>query len=83
MKDHKKEMTINYDNDHDVLYVSIGQPKPSYCDRDLDGILIRKSYETNRFSGVTILDFSKRTIHQIAKVVPKSINLEKIYASLD
>lgn len=74
----KQRLIVNYDRDHDVLYVSVGRPKPSYCDQDLDGILIRKSFQNDSFSGVTIMDFSKKTKEQLKKSVP--LDVEDIYS---
>lgn len=74
-----RRLIINYDENHDVLYVSVGRPKPSYCDEDIDGILIRKTFASNRFSGVTILDFSKRTKEQIRESLPYKINVDELY----
>jgi len=73
------KLTLNYDSDHDVMYVSIGQPKPSYCDNDVDGILIRRSADSNRLSGVTIMDFSKRDKELLKAVIPFKIDVNELY----
>jgi hypothetical protein len=74
-----KMLIYNYDNDHDVLYISIGKQKPSYCDQDLSGILIRKAFASDKISGVTILDFTKKTTEQLQTAIPLRINFERIY----
>ena len=53
-------LRFNYDNKNDILYISIGTSRPSYCDELEEGIVIRKDFNTNEITGVTILDFIKR-----------------------
>ncbi|WP_413780315.1 DUF2283 domain-containing protein [Anaeroselena agilis] len=80
MNGRKRKLTLNYDTEHDILYVSLGTPRPSYCSRDVDGILIRNSFNDGRFSGVTIMDFSKRTKEQLQKVIPVKLDIENLYS---
>lgn len=75
----KRKVTINYDKDHDILYVSIGTPKPSYCDDDIEGVLIRRSMETNRLSGVTIMDFSRKNKEQLKRIIPFKLDINDLY----
>ena len=51
MKGRRRKLVLNYDRDHDVLYVSLGAPKPSYADEDIDGILVRRTFDGDRLSG--------------------------------
>lgn len=68
-----------YDADHDVLYISIGDPVPSYSDEDsIKGVFIRRAFEDNRVTGATIIDYSKRNKQVLMGVLPFKINLEKI-----
>lgn len=46
---------FQYDRANDVLYISLGQPRPSYCDEVLPGIFLRKDLCTDEVTGVTIL----------------------------
>ena len=50
----------NYDANSDVLYMSIGTPRPSYSEDLLDGIIARYDMETGELTGVTILDYKAR-----------------------
>jgi hypothetical protein len=54
------EYEHNYDPANDVLYVTVGKPRPSYGEDLLDGVIARYDMETNELSGVTILDCSAR-----------------------
>lgn len=76
------ELNIGYDQDHDILYVTIGAPVPSYCDEDNEGVLFRKSTNSHKLSGVTIMDFSKKTELQLQRILPIEIDVKKLYKSL-
>lgn len=73
------ELNIGYDQDHDILYVSIGAPVPSYCDEDIEGVLFRKSMKSHKLSGVTIMDFSKKTELQLERILPPEIAAKRLY----
>ena len=51
---------IKYDKTNDILYISFGPPRPSYCAAENDDVFIMKDMDTGEYSGVTILDFSER-----------------------
>ena len=53
-------LKFNYDKKHDILYISIGNPVPSYGDEELEGIILRRDMVTDELTGITILDFMKR-----------------------
>lgn len=75
----KRKINISYDKDHDVLYVSLGAPKPSYCDTDIEGILIRRAMDNNRLSGITIMDFSRKTREQLKRTIPFKVDINQLY----
>lgn len=75
----KNRITVDYDREHDVLYVSLGKPKPSYCDDDIEGVLIRRTMDTNRLSGVTIMDFSRKTRDQLKRIIPFKVDISELY----
>ena len=72
------KIIYNYDEEDDILYLSIGEPEPSITEEDENGIYIRKSIKTNKISGVTILDYKYRKQHKLKIKVPKEINLSAI-----
>lgn len=55
-----RKTNINYDANNDVLYISFGEPRPSYSDTYGEGIYIRYDMQTDELTGITILDFTKR-----------------------
>jgi hypothetical protein len=50
-------LTVNFDANEDVLYVSVGSPAPGYADEAPDGVLLRRSANEDRPIGVTAFDF--------------------------
>ncbi len=51
---------VNYDPRGDVLYISVGVPRPSYCEESEAGVLFRYAFDDGVFTGVTILAFKQR-----------------------
>jgi hypothetical protein len=61
---HVPPLTVDFDADADVLYVSLGKPVPSYSDEEPDGILLNRDYSGNRPSGVTAICFLAHWRHR-------------------
>lgn len=72
------ETTINYDNQNDILYISIGEPVPSLCEEKEEGILIRRDIETGEITGVTILDYKEKVKSNKKINIPEEIDLSKV-----
>ena len=53
------QFELSYDRDADVLYVSIGSPRPAHTYEEDEGILIRKDPRTGETVGITILDYEE------------------------
>jgi len=53
-------LKYNYDKEADTLYISIGEPRPSYC-KSIDGEMIyaRYDFDTHELTGYTIICFQK------------------------
>lgn len=71
-------LTINYDKKNDILYLSIGNPTDSISEEIDEGVYIRKNIETNKLSGITILNYKYKLINNININVPKEIDLSLI-----
>jgi uncharacterized protein YuzE len=54
----KKQVSSNYDEDADILYVSFGKPRKSEVLDTGDDFLIRFDSNTGEITGFTILNFS-------------------------
>lgn len=67
----KNYLNLYYDKEADVLYFSKGMPSASdISDETADEMVIRKNPRTKEVTGLTILNFSKRS-----KKANKSIKL--------
>jgi len=53
-------LSIEYDPASDVLYVSVGQPRPAITIQDRDGVLIRKDPNSGKPIAVTIMNYESR-----------------------
>lgn len=77
-RQHKK-ININYDHEHDILYISIGKPIPSFSDDEkLKGVYIRRAKGTDIITGATVMDYSKRNKQVLQKYIPFKVDLSTI-----
>lgn len=53
-------LEVLYDQEADVLYLSVGQPNPSSIIEDQEGLLIQRDLATGEVVGATILDYQQR-----------------------
>lgn len=53
-------MEISYDEDADVLYVTLEDAERTDTEHRDDDILVRKNADTGEIVGFTIIDFSER-----------------------
>ena len=58
--DPSKVMQLAYDQEADVLYVSIGDPRPAISRELGDDVLLRVDPETGEVVGLTVLNLSSR-----------------------
>jgi len=59
-------LSIDFDGEEDVLYVSLGAPVPSHVDEGDGGLLFRWADVDDRPSGVTAIDFRRNWLYQRA-----------------
>lgn len=52
-------MKIDYDNQFDILYCSIGDISNSYGDEIGSNLVVLRDIDTNEVTGVFIIDFEK------------------------
>jgi uncharacterized protein YuzE len=53
-------LEVLYDQEADVLYLSVGPPKPSSIIEDQEGLLIQRDLTTGEVVGATVLDYQQR-----------------------
>ena len=62
-----KNINWKYDAGADVLYISIGEPKNAEGIDIGDGIISRVDTDSKEIVGLTILNFSARTLNSMKK----------------
>lgn len=74
------DIQARYDRDHDVLYLSVGNPRPAYSlAEDDDGrIIIRHDFETHEIVGVTVVGFRSFDRKKLQARLPFHVDLTKI-----
>ena len=82
--------SYDYDRKNDVLYISIGSPKPAYGSGDFfKGVIVRRSLENDEIVGLTITNFKRsyedgwlaKLKDQIPDLFPFEL-LEMIYSAV-
>jgi uncharacterized protein YuzE len=67
----EESLRIGYDQEADVLYLSLGEPRKGMKYQEAgEGIILRTDPETDRIVGVTVVDFAKNfsDVAQMAQV---------------
>jgi uncharacterized protein YuzE len=68
-----------YDAEGDVLYLSIGDPRPAISQEVGSDVLLRVDPETGEIVGLTVLNLSSRFgSMQLPQVLPVQVNLRKL-----
>lgn len=73
-----EKLKVNYDIESDVLYLSFGEPRPSFTKTFDDGVYVRYDLETEVLTGITIVDFSKRTDQLKGINLPGDVTFDKM-----
>ena len=73
-----KVTQLFYDTEGDVLYLSIGEPRPAISQEMGDDVLLRIDPESGEIVGLTILNLSVRFASaQFPQSLPVEIDLHK------
>lgn len=65
-----KGQQAKYDSRHDVLHVVFKPVDSSFEDEDFPGIIIRRSINDERITGIVIMDYSKRSRDSLRSFLP-------------
>lgn len=57
----KKKQSFSYDEEGDVLDISIGKPKNAISTEERDDFFVRRDIKTKKIVGFSILNFRNRT----------------------
>ena len=72
MTSHLSDLEFNYDPQSDVMYFSIGKPRPAITepiDEEDDDILVRFDMTSNEVCGLTVLGYSHIDKSYLLKVL--------------
>lgn len=53
------QLTVSYDKDADVLYITEGKPREAIGEMMDNGIIVRRDLRTKEIVGFTIVDFTE------------------------
>lgn len=53
------QLTVSYDKDADVLYITEGKPRQTVGEMMDDGVIVRRDPRTKEVVGFTIVDFTE------------------------
>jgi len=56
-----------YDEEADVLYISVGKPRPAVGTDIGDGVVVRYDDKKKQVVGLTIIGFRMRTLQSLSK----------------
>jgi uncharacterized protein YuzE len=72
--DKERLMKLAYDRQADVLYLSIGEPRPALSREVGNDVLLRIDSETGEIVGLTVLNLSSRTF---TEALPIQVDLHE------
>ena len=61
------KLSWEYDEEADVLYISVGKPRPAVGTDIGEGVIVRYNQKRSEVVGITILGFRTRTLKSIAR----------------
>ncbi len=61
----KPALNWDYDEEADVLYISVGKPRPAIGTDIGDGLVVRYDNKRKEIIGLTILGFRQRTLESL------------------
>jgi len=70
------KIQYHYDRDVDVLYASIGKPKPARSIEKENGTIIRVDPMTGKIVGFTVIHYMKRIKDGLLKSIPEFEDIE-------
>lgn len=74
----RSQEKINYDNEHDVLYIFITPPRMAYEDEVFPGIFLRKDDDTDEVIGAIITDYKSFKTDHLSNIIPFNVNFDVI-----
>lgn len=72
------ETKVNYDSDHDILYVYLTEPQMGYEEEIYPNVFVRRADSTDEVIGFIIMDFTRNNQSIIQKFLPPEVNVESL-----
>ena len=72
------QLTVSYDKEADVLYITEGKPREAIGEMMGDGVIVRRDVTTKEVFGFTIIDFTEH----FAGNKPQRIPLKAHFSAL-
>ena len=72
------QLTVSYDKDADVLYITEGRPRKTIGEMMDDGVIVRRDPKTREVLGFTIVDF----MDHFAGTKPQRIPLKAHFSAV-
>lgn len=66
--EHPENLTLSYDQEADVLYLSAGQPKPALGIDIGDGLILRYDEPHREVVGITIMNLRAKLLQGLGEV---------------
>ncbi len=61
----KENLNWEYDKEADVLYISVGEPRPAEGIDIGEGVIVRIDPKTKEVVGLTIINFARRILEEV------------------
>ena len=72
------QLTVSYDKDADVLYITEGKPRETIGEIMDDGIIVRRDSKTKEIIGFTIVDFTDHFSGSRPQRIPLKAHFETL-----
>ena len=66
--DRQEQLDWEYDQEADVLYLSLGKPQPALGVDIGDGVVVRYDETSNKVVGLTVVGLRQKLAHELAAV---------------
>ena|SRR5690606_3540150 len=74
----KENIEINYDKEHDVLYIFLCQPRAAYEEEVAPGIFLRKDDDTDEVIGAIIMGYRDIDVDHLKNVIPFQVDFNQL-----
>lgn len=64
------QLTVSYDKEADVLYITEGKPRETIGELMDDGVVVRRDQKTKEVVGFTIVDFTEHFTNSKPQRIP-------------